>query len=153
MGHDWGREAGATGGCLCGAVRYRLGAPLRPVVACHCGQCRRWHGHHGAYTALPVEALELVSSDGLEWYRSSETARRGFCRRCGSNLFWCADGRDYVAVTAGTLDDSSGLRLAAHIYVADRAPYDAITDNLPQHPQGLGHGGSPEPREGAYRTG
>jgi hypothetical protein len=135
---DWSREPGATGGCLCGAVRYRLNAPLRGIVVCHCGQCLGWHGHAGAYTAAPREALELLAGDELAWYRSSDTAQRGFCRRCGSSLFWQADGRDSVSVTAGTLDDTAGLRLAAHIFVADLAPYDLIADELPRHPQSLG---------------
>lgn len=135
---DGPREPGTTGRCLCGAVRYRLNAPLRPIVICHCGQCRRWHGHHGAYTAIPSEALELLAGEAdLARYRSSASAVRAFCRRCGSSLFWQADGRGYIAVTAGTLDDPSGLHLGAHIFVADRAPYDVITDVLPQHAQGL----------------
>jgi hypothetical protein len=134
---DWTNSPGALGGCLCGAVRYRASAPLRAIVACHCGQCRRWHGHHGAYTAVPVDALELLAGGGeLTWYRSSAAARRGFCRVCGSSLFWQPEGRGYAAITAGTLDDTSGLRLSAHIFVADRDPYDVIVDTLPQHPQG-----------------
>lgn len=131
---DWSRNAGALGGCLCGVVRYRANAPLRQIVACHCGQCRRWHGHHGAYTAVPAGALELLAgADALAWYPSSTQAGRGFCRVCGSSLFWNPAGRGYVAITAGTLDDTSGLRLSAHIFVADRAPYDVIADALPQH--------------------
>jgi hypothetical protein len=126
------------GGCLCGAVRYRLHGPLRDIVACHCGQCRRWHGHVGAYTAVPRDALELTADGNLAWYRSSDRATRGFCRACGSSLFWQGEGRPHVAVAAGSLDDASGLCLAAHIFVADRAAYDAITDGQPQHPQGLG---------------
>ena len=137
-------ESVTEGGCLCGAVRYRLNIPPRQIVACHCGQCRRWHGHHGAYTAVPNEALELLQGDTLHWYRSSDRARRGFCRGCGSSLFWQADGSDHVSVTAGTLDDTSGLRLAGHIFVADLAPYDVIADELPRYPQGLGSGRPPE---------
>ena len=131
-------EPDREGGCLCGAVRYRVHAPLRDIVACHCGQCRRWHGHIGAYTAVVREALELTSGNELVWYRSSDRATRGFCRVCGSSLFWRGDGRAYVAIAAGSLDDASGLRLAEHIFVADRAPYDALDDGLPQHPHGLG---------------
>jgi hypothetical protein len=111
---------------------------MRDVIACHCGQCRRWHGHVGAYTAVPRAALELTAAGDLAWYRSSEEATRGFCRACGSSLFWQGEGRPYVAVAAGSLDDGSGLRLAAHIFVADCAAYEVIADGLPQHPQGLG---------------
>ena len=46
-------EPTATGGCLCGGVRYKVARPLRDVVLCHCSMCRRTHGHVGAYTAAP----------------------------------------------------------------------------------------------------
>jgi hypothetical protein len=125
------------GGCLCGAVRYRLHAPLRRIVACHCGQCRRWHGHVGAYTAVPKAALELTAAADLAWFRSSNLAECGFCRACGSSLFWQGEGRDHVSVAAGSLDDSAGLRLAEHIFVADKAAYYDLADGLPQHRRGL----------------
>jgi hypothetical protein len=134
---DWSRESGATGGCLCGAVRYRLNASLRQVSVCHCGQCLRWHGHAGAYTAVPKEALELLAgADQLAWYRSSDTARRGFCRSCGSSLFWQADARDHVSIATGTLDDTSGLRTVVHIFVAGKPGYYDLADDLPRHGQG-----------------
>lgn len=133
---DWTQHPGATGRCLCGAVRYRLNAPLHPVSVCHCGQCLRWHGHAGAYTAAPRDALELPAGDDLAWYRSSDIAQRGFCRRCGSSLFWQGDASDHVSIAAGTLDDASGLRTVVHIFVADKPGYYEIADGLPQHRQG-----------------
>ena len=131
-------ESVTEGGCLCGAVRYRLHMPLRRIVACHCGQCRRWHGHYGAYTAVSKAALELTTAADLAWYRSSDTAERGFCRACGSSLFWRSYRRDHVSIAAGSLDDSSGLRLAEHIFVADKTGYYELTDGLPQRERGLG---------------
>jgi hypothetical protein len=117
-------------------VRYRLNAPLRHVRVCHCGQCLRWHGHAGAYTAAPKEALELLAGDELAWYRSSVFAQRGFCRRCGSSLFWRADAAADVSVAAGTLDDALGLRTAEHIFVADKPSYYELADGLPQRQRG-----------------
>jgi hypothetical protein len=134
---DWTQHPGALGGCLCGAVRYRLNAPLRHVSVCHCGQCLRWHGHAGAYTAAPREALELLAGAGdLAWYRSSTTAQRGFCRCCGSSLFWQADAAGHVSIAAGTLDDATGLRTTVHIFVADKPGYYELADGLPQRRQG-----------------
>ncbi len=124
----------ATGGCLCGAVRYEVRAPLRPVIDCHCGQCRRTHGHVAAYTAAPRERLVVTEDRGLKWYRSSPAARRGFCGECGSSLFWDADARPYTAIAAGTLDPPTGLRTAGHIFVADKGDYYEITDALPRWP-------------------
>ena len=92
------------GGCLCGAVRYRVEGPLRPVTVCHCGQCRRTHGHAAAYTAAPKAALTLVEASGLRWYESSPGVRRGFCGGCGASLFWERTDGPKVSIAAGTLD-------------------------------------------------
>jgi len=121
-----------TGGCLCGAIRYRADGPLRPVVLCHCTQCRRMTGHFMAATAAKRAGFSIEAPDAVAWYEASDTARRGFCPRCGSTLFWDAAGKDYISIAAGTLDDSTGLASACHIFVADKGGYYAIADGLPQ---------------------
>jgi hypothetical protein len=122
------------GGCLCGGVRYQVKGTLRGVVACHCSQCRRTSGHHAAMTSAPSENIELTVSDHLRWYKSSENAERGFCDRCGGNLFWKQAGRDDVSVTAGTLDAPTHLSVEQHIFVADKSDYYSINDNAPKQP-------------------
>jgi hypothetical protein len=116
------------GGCLCGAVRYRVTGAMRPVVYCHCGQCRRTHGHFAAYTAAAREAV-VVEGDGLRWYESSPGVRRGFCGTCGASLFWERVGGARVSVAAGTLDGPTGLAAEAHIHVADAGDYYALPDD------------------------
>ena len=120
----------ATGGCLCGAVRYRVMGPLREVVACHCQQCRRSSGHHVAATSAERADIEIAGT--VTWYASSRWARRGFCGVCGSNLFWDRIGGPRLSISAGTLDGPTGLRLKGHIFVADKGDYYAIADGLPQ---------------------
>ncbi|MCB1884889.1 MAG: GFA family protein [Geminicoccaceae bacterium] len=120
-----------TGGCLCGAVRYRTTGDLRPVVYCHCGQCRRTGGHFGAFTSVAEGALALTEAGGLAWFESSPGVRRGFCRDCGSSLFWQRVGNGRISVAAGTLDDDSGLVAAGHIFAQDKGGYYAIDDGLP----------------------
>ncbi|MSP87619.1 MAG: GFA family protein [Alphaproteobacteria bacterium] len=122
-----------TGGCLCGAVRYRVTARLRPVVLCHCGQCRRWTGHMVAATAAKLDRFHIESSANLVWYRASTVARRGFCRVCGSSLFWQGDAGDYVAILAGTLDGPTGLTIAQQIYCLDRGDYYPLDPAIPAH--------------------
>ena len=126
----------ATGGCLCGAVRYQLRGPLREVVNCHCGQCRKVHGNFAAYTSVVRADLVLTEDRGLKWYRSSEVARRGFCRNCGASLFWERLGGDRVAVAAGGIDPPSGLKTIRHIFVADKGDYYEIADGLETLPAG-----------------
>ena len=118
------------GGCLCGAVRYKVTGPLRPVVACHCQQCRKTSGHHVAATSALREDLHIEGQ--VTWYQSSPEARRGFCATCGSNLFWDGPGVN-TSIFAGTLDGPTGLSLAGHIFCADKGDYYSIEDGLPQY--------------------
>ena len=129
---DSGLES--TGECLCGGVRYRVAGPLRPIIYCHCRQCRRTSGHFVAATAVAKDALLIEADDSLEWFASSEIASRGFCSRCGSSLFWRPETRDYVCIMAGTLDESTGLKAVEHIYVKDKGGYYDLTDDLPKAP-------------------
>jgi len=131
MSDGHGKSVRATGGCLCGAVRYVVTGPLRDVVLCHCAMCRRMHGHVGAYTAAAREALSLVESRGLRWYTSSAKARRGFCGDCGSTLFWDAPSRDYVSITAGTVDAPTGLTTVLQIYVDSAGDYYPVDESIP----------------------
>ena len=126
----------ATGGCLCGAVRYEVRGPLRPVVYCHCTQCRRTSGHFSASTATRLDNLILSESKGLRWYQSSPMARRRFCRDCGSSLFWEPTSGDRVSIAAGTLDSPTGLNAAAHVFVGDSGDYYTVNDGLSQRTNG-----------------
>ena len=116
------------GSCLCGAVTYRVTGPLRPVVACHCLQCRKTSGHYVAATSALREDVEITGE--VRWYASSETAKRGFCPTCGSNLFWDGPGVN-LSIHAGGLDGETGLSLAGHIFCADKGDYYPISDDLP----------------------
>lgn len=113
----------ATGACLCGAVRYAVTGALRDVVLCHCAMCRRTHGHVGAYSASPRDALRMIEARGLKWYASSPFARRGFCAECGASVFWERIGSGSVSIAAGTLDAPTGLATTLQIFVDDAGDY------------------------------
>jgi len=125
--------AETVGGCRCGAVRYAVTGSLRPVIYCHCETCRRTSGHHVAATACRAGDLAISEDGALTWYGSSADAERGFCGRCGSNLFFRPNERGYVSIMAGTLDVPTGLTAIAHIFVSEKSDYYAIADGLPQH--------------------
>lgn len=125
-----------AGSCACGAVRYTVNGDLRPVVACHCSQCRKAFTNYGAFTAVRREALSIDNHGAVTWYGSSPGVRRGFCSRCGSALFWDNASNPFTSIAAGTLDQPSGLRQVRHIYVADKADFYEIGDGLEQLPQG-----------------
>lgn len=121
------------GGCLCGAVRFRVTGPLREIIACHCSMCRKATGTFVAATAAADADLAVTGAQALGWFRSSDEAERGFCRTCGSNLFWRRPGSGRTSILAGSLDQPTGLTIARHIFVADKGDFYAIGDDAPQH--------------------
>ena len=114
-----------TGGCLCGGVRFVLDAPPRNVLICHCSLCRRSGTLAGAYTSVPRNALRLESEATLTWYVDGNGRRRAFCGTCGATLFWSADDRDTISVSAGALDGATGLVTERHIFLEDSADWEA----------------------------
>lgn len=124
-----------TGGCHCGAVTYSVTGPVREVIYCHCGQCRKQSGHFVAATACSDDQLSVSGAENLTWYEASENAKRGFCRTCGWHLFWKANGSDRMSIMAGSFDIPSGLIESHHIHVADKGDYYELADGLPQHVQ------------------
>ena len=126
-----------TGGCLCGGVRYQVNGPLREIIACHCEQCRRSSGHFVAATACRRTHFALTKEASLKWFSAVEGFRRGFCNQCGSSLFFEETGGERVSIAAGSLDAPQGLKVAAHIYVAEAGDYYAIDSDVPVSKDGM----------------
>lgn len=134
-------EQSYEGGCLCGAVRYRISGEPLLVEYCHCGMCRRVSG-------APVGAWVDVAAERLEWmrgkprmYQSSPGILRGFCAHCGSTLIYQrGENPPKFTIALGGLDDAAALPPRQHIYTADALPWLHIMDDLPRHrenaPQG-----------------
>jgi hypothetical protein len=121
-------------------VRYEVRGPLRDVVNCHCSRCRRTHGHAAAYSEIPSGRLALREDRGLRWYVADER-ERGFCRECGASLFWRRTGGGTTAIAAGTLDEPTGLRTVAEVFVASKGDYYELAGELTRYP------GTSEPPE------
>lgn len=113
------------GGCMCGAVRYEINSDVDEAGACHCGMCRKFSG--GVYLAVKVPAggMTFESEESLGVFTSSAWAERGFCKRCGSSLFYrlTAPGpmQGEMHVGLGSLDDANGVPLTGEIFI-DRKP-------------------------------
>lgn len=110
------------GSCLCGAVAFEA-EPARGVILCHCGQCRAQSGHVWAATSAPLSAFRILRDAGLRWYDASPSARRGFCGRCGSFLFWQPAGEDRISIAAGAFDGPTGLAVSESWHHADAGDY------------------------------
>ena len=118
------------GQCLCGEVTFSSSGKVFGPAACHCRHCRMQSGH--VWASINVVAADLNVSGDVTWFDSSPSAKRGFCPRCGSFLFWKAHDEDTMSVALGALDQPTGLTLERHIFVADKGDYYDIADQLPQ---------------------
>lgn len=119
-----------TGRCLCGAVRFEFDGAPGGIGFCHCKMCRRWSG--GAPFAAFQAAPRLLAAESLRWHKSSEWGERGFCRECGTPLFWRAAGVSEWAISAGALDDEKGLAVAKHIFIDDKPDFYDFADDAPR---------------------
>ena len=122
----------ATGGCICGGVKYEVSdrSKLRPVIACHCEQCRRFSGHIIAASGALHKYFTLKTEETLRWYSYLPDVNQGFCGECGCSLFFDYPEEKRISIAAGSLDDSSGVKLEAQIYCAEAGSY------YTAHPEG-----------------
>lgn len=125
-----------TGRCECGRVRFSVPAVRETISVCHCSQCRRTSGHLWASTHAPFASVRFDADEGLEWYVSSKSARRGFCRFCGSSLFYKMNDEDGIGIAAGCLNETGGLRLGKHIYADSKGEYYEIEGDVPIFDEG-----------------
>ena len=112
---------GLTGGCQCGAVRYRLMGEPTGVNICHCRMCQKASG--GPFMAFGgVRMSEFAVSRGVvSTFASSDIAERGFCGQCGTPLTYHRLGSDRVSVTLGSLDDPNAVEPATQLGANRRA--------------------------------
>ena len=124
------------GGCLCGAVRYELTAPLAGAGYCHCTRCQRRTGTGASANGrVPRSGFRLLSgAELLDSFVPPDGAAKVFCRRCGSHLFSGDPLNDeMVAVRLGPLDGDPGIRPQWRQHVASAAPWEPLPeDGLPR---------------------
>jgi len=131
-----------AGGCLCGAIRYNVNAPVTALRACHCTHCQMTSGSGASVNAV-VQSKDFVLTKGApkrysDKADSGRTLQRFFCGDCGSPIYSQRDSTpERVVVRAGTFDDSSGMKIATHIWTKSARPWswiDPDTEQLPGNP-------------------
>ena len=95
--------------------------------------CQRLHGNFGPHTKALKSNISITKDTGLAWYKTSNIAQRGYCKDCGSNLFWEPFELDATGIIAGSLDQPTGLATIGHIFVGEKSDFYDITDDLPQY--------------------
>ncbi|TCM70894.1 hypothetical protein EC844_101168 [Acinetobacter calcoaceticus] len=125
-----------TGSCLCGAVRYEILGEIGPVLQCHCQRCRKANGSAYA-TNAPVKVADFSYVQGAELiqkYQSTPTTQRCFCGVCASPIISIkSDTPELYRLRIGTLDTPLEHGPTQHIFVASKAEWEQICDQLPQY--------------------
>ncbi|NNE81113.1 MAG: GFA family protein [Silicimonas sp.] len=117
-----------TGGCLCGACRYRVSGRVEFTIRCYCRDCQKVSGG-GHLPQLAVRAADFSPSGPVAIHRATSDAGSdlefAFCGSCGSPLFKVTSKRpDLVFVMAGSLDDARDFEVQHEVYEAARQPWD-----------------------------
>ncbi len=125
-----------SGGCLCGAVRYRVTGPIAPAVHCHCVMCRRASGGIVVtWITVPTDRFAFTEGEAAV-YRSSKGAERRFCPNCGAQLTFRSERRaDCIDITVATLDHPEDHAPDRHIWTASRIAWLHLDEGLVEHAQ------------------
>jgi hypothetical protein len=123
-----------TGGCLCGAIRYRLASAPFDAGWCHCRTCQLNSGSPAmAFATVPVEDYRVERGE-IATVKSSDFGHRGFCRDCGSPLFMRVDHQpETLDFSIATLDEPGGVEPGYHIFYGSRISWAGACDALPRH--------------------
>lgn len=126
--------AGLTGGCACGAVRYRLASAPFDAGYCHCELCRRSSGAPLlAFATVPLADF-IVTKGRPRVRRSTSFGERGFCVDCGTQLTMHVDHQpDTVDFTLCSLDQPDAVAPGFHLFFASRPAWFDVRDSLPRH--------------------
>ena len=128
-----------TGACLCGGVRYEVGAPFVSSNYCHCTRCQRRTGAAASANArCEPGSFRIVQGEELvRCWKPEQGFEKCFCSVCGSALFSRSpDDPDEIAIRLGTVDGDPGIRPQKHQFVAYAAVWEPIPDDgLPRHPE------------------
>lgn len=125
------------GGCLCGAIRYRIDGPSRRTTSCHCLHCRRSSAAaFVTWVELPSCAFKLLSGSPSR-YESRPGVTRQFCGACGAQLTYQRAGEaDTIDVTACSLDDPERVPPDDHVWCDRMLPWVKLSDGLPRYNRG-----------------
>lgn len=128
-----------TGGCQCGAVRYRVDADPVAIYCCHCSECRHQSSSaFGISVIVPVAAVTLEQGELRIWSRPTLSGKKldcAFCPTCGSRLWHVNDPpEDTLSLKGGSIDGGVDLTGAAHIWTTSKLPGVVLPPDVPTFP-------------------
>ncbi len=115
------------GSCVCGGVGIRIANMGKSVDACHCDICRKWGG--GPYMAVDCGTdVVFDGEENIKVFDSSEWAQRGFCRHCGSHLFYQFKGSHEYMMPAGLFDDQNFV-FENQVFIDEKPAFYSFANN------------------------
>lgn len=130
-----------TGGCQCGAVRYRVEGTLSHPHLCHCRMCQKASGNYFLPLAAAGRESFALTRGEPGWFRSSDLVRRGFCGDCGTPLFFDEIAAATLGIALGSLDDPDDVRPVEQSGVESRTVFFAHLHELAESECNSGEGG------------
>lgn len=109
----------ASGKCLCGAVKFKVDEVHTNHSACHCGMCRKWSGG-SPFFGVRTKGVSFEGEENIGRYSSSDWAERGFCKSCGTALFYYLKPANAHMMSVGAFDDSSMFHMSSEIFIDDK---------------------------------
>lgn len=111
-----------SGSCLCGAIRFSIEKADPNIGACHCSICRKWGG--GPLIAVDCGSeVSFEGKDNITVYNSSDWAERGFCKQCGTHLFYRLKESQQHIVPVGLLNDNNTFNFDHQIFIDEKPSY------------------------------
>ena len=110
------------GQCLCGAVKFTETDIRNNVEACHCGLCRRWGGGPLMVVSCGT-GVAFEGGENITVYNSSDWAERGFCKKCGSHLFYRLKEINEYQMPVGLVNNQEGFNFNLQVYIDRKPPF------------------------------
>ncbi len=112
----------AKGSCLCGEVRISTNLKNHSIGACHCSMCRKWSG--AALLGVEFEGdVRFSGEENIGVYQSSQWAERGFCKQCGSHLFYRLKDKNHYFIPAGIFDNDENFVFDTQVFIEEKPKY------------------------------
>ncbi|MEE8443825.1 MAG: GFA family protein [Alphaproteobacteria bacterium] len=132
---------GFTGGCLCGAIRFRVGGEALRIANCHCDDCRKATGASFATNVFINEAdLTILQGTPKSFDHQADsgaTMTKQFCGNCGTQLFGRGSrSAGVLHVKVGAIDDAGFVRPAIDVFVSRKLPFIRLSDETEHFEQG-----------------
>lgn len=105
-----------NGSCLCGAIAIKINPPSNIFDACHCGMCRKW-ASGPVFTVEGGDHPHLTGTESITLYSSSEWAERGFCKHCGTHLFYRLKDSNFCNFSAGLFKEVENFKFNVQIFI------------------------------------